>query len=376
MLSPLVFGLAIWIGFPSTGAHQDVVSAVTGSDAGTDRWNAVLQRSVAGSTHAAQLPFDNGDLTTGSISGAGLRADGIGDVAFKGKNAVLEATPDEDRITRSQKQGRVVKVAPVAPPKAFNAGSVNQRMSSLLRPGFDTDAKMAFARTKARGEELQLASTFFLRREKKADPALPAMLAKLVTNDTPDVLATAYAPAKPDYARVSPFASLLKNDKPEAGRFVPPIDRKDHAWAAKPLPAAAFSQAEQHCLATGIYFEARGEPVSGQAAVAQVILNRVRAPSYPDTICGVVYQNDSWRNRCQFSFACDGIKDRVTEPKHWQTAKDVALPVTAGKIWLPEVGSSTHYHANYVSPRWAPTMKRMQQIGRHIFYRTFNGGWS
>ncbi|MGR3544939.1 MAG: cell wall hydrolase, partial [Paracoccus sp. (in: a-proteobacteria)] len=90
----------------------------------------------------------------------------------------------------------------------------------------------------------------------------------------------------------------------------------------------------------------------------------------PDSICGVVYQNDHWRNRCQFSFACDGIKDRVASPAHYKVAQDVAEAVTAGRIWLEEVGSSTHYHANYVNPRWAHAMKRMKQIGRHIFYRT------
>jgi spore germination cell wall hydrolase CwlJ-like protein len=75
--------------------------------------------------------------------------------------------------------------------------------------------------------------------------------------------------------------------------------------------AGRFPTKEQKCLAEGIYFEARGEKVEGQAAVAQVILNRVRNPTFPNTICGVVYQNDTWRNRCQFSFACDGIRDRI-----------------------------------------------------------------
>ena len=265
---------------------------------------------------------------------------------------------------------------PVAPPKAFNAGTVNERTSSLLRPAIDTGVRMAFARPEIAGNELRLASTFFPKKERKAAPDLPVMIAALVNNDTPDVLATAYAPAKPDYARQSPFASLLKEEKKETGRFVPPVPRNDHNWAARPLPAHVFTDREQQCLAAGIYFEARGEPVKGQAAVAQVILNRVRNPQYPNTICGVVYQNENWRNRCQFSFACDGIRDRIASPSHWQTAKDVGMAVTAGRIWLEGVGSSTHYHATYVNPRWAHTMKRMKKIGRHIFYRTYGGGWS
>ena len=376
LVTPLVLGLAAWIAFPATAARQDVTAFVSGLEGGNAQWSAVVEKAVAGSTHAAELPFVTDSTVTGSVSGAGLRARGIGEVAFRGKGGKAPATPDEARINRSDKQGRLVQVAPVAPPKSFNAGSVNERTSSLLRPAIDTGVKMAFANPEIAGQELRLASTFFPRKEKKPAPDLPVMIAALVNNDTPDVLATAYAPPEPDYARQSPFASLLKDEKKTAGRFVPPVPRNDHDWAARPLPAHVFSAREQQCLAAGIYFEARGEPVKGQAAVAQVILNRVRNPQYPNTICGVVYQNDNWRNRCQFSFACDGIRDRIASPAHWQTATEVAMAVTAGRIWLPGVGSATHYHATYVNPRWAHTMKRMKKIGRHIFYRTYGGGWS
>ena len=133
---------------------------------------------------------------------------------------------------------------------------------------------------------------------------------------------------------------------------------------------------ELNCLATAIYFEARGEPDDGQIAVAQVVTNRVRSGYYPDSVCGVVYQNKNWRNRCQFSFACDRISDKVRDPKRWNIAKYVARETTEGRIWLKEVGSSTHYHATYVRPRWASHMKKVGRIGLHIFYRTFGGGWS
>ncbi|MFN7104371.1 MAG: cell wall hydrolase, partial [Pseudorhizobium sp.] len=81
-------------------------------------------------------------------------------------------------------------------------------------------------------------------------------------------------------------------------------------------------------------------------------------------------------NRCQFSFACDNIRDRVRSEQHWKIARDVGMAVTAGKIWLDEVGSSTHYHAVYVRPGWAKTMKKVGRIGLHVFYRTYGGGWS
>lgn len=181
---------------------------------------------------------------------------------------------------------------------------------------------------------------------------------------------SAYAPQERDIA--SAFAAVLR---PAPGKKIR-LGRGDHKWAAKPLPAYTRSRNERQCLASGVYFEARSEPLSGQQAVAQVILNRVRNPAYPNTICGVVYQNKWKRNACQFSFACDGIKDRVNSRKHWKIAQKVANDAIEGRFWLRSVGSASHYHADYVWPRWRRSMKKMVKIGRHIFYRTYGGGWS
>jgi spore germination cell wall hydrolase CwlJ-like protein len=379
-LSPCLIGFGLWIGFPTVAAYQDMTSLVSGLERDGTRWNAVIEKSVAGSVHAAEMPFVDGDTVTGSvagrISGSGVELPGVGAVAFKGKNGVAGETPDEDRVMRTDKQDRILQVAPVAPPKNFSAGSIFERTSSLLRPSMDSGLKLAFAKPDIKGKEVQIASSFHLREDRADDGGMPAMLAALVTNDKADVLATAYAPAEPDYASTSPFEALLKAEDPSDGRFIPPVGKGDHAWMQTALPASVFSKPEQTCLANAIYFEARSESLRGQAAVAQVVLNRVRNPAYPATICGVVYQNSSWRNACQFSFACDGIKDRVTEPSHYKTAQDVAMAVTAGKIFLPEVGSSTHYYANYVHPGWARSMHKMVKIGLHIFYRTYGGGWS
>ncbi len=374
--TPIVLGCAIWMFSPTSLAYQDMASLISGAESNSARWNSVLEKSVAGSVHKAEMAFVDDRLTTGSISGAGIKAAGIGAVAFRGE-PMIDAAPDEDRVNRSEKRGRVVKIAPLAPPKSFTAGSVLERSSSLIRHSDNSNLKMAFIKPEIMGQEFQIAAAFHVKRKKRPQPNVPKMLASLFTNDSHDVLATAYAPKEPDYAKASPFASLIRAEKgPDEGRFIPPVAADDHHWARRPVPAKAFSKDAQRCLAAGIYFEARGEPIKGQAAVGQVILNRVRNPKYPKTICGVVYQNDHWRNRCQFSFACDGIRDRVKSRAHWDMAEDVALAVTAGKIWIPEVGSSTHYHANYVRPNWARTMKRMNRIGRHIFYRTYGGGWS
>ena len=102
----------------------------------------------------------------------------------------------------------------------------------------------------------------------------------------------------------------------------------------------------------------------------------MRNPAYPDTICGVVYQNKNWRNACQFSFACDGRPERIYSQRAWRVAERIAEEATEGKIWIAEVGDATHYYANYVSPGWARRMILTDTIGAHIFYRTKRGGWS
>jgi len=129
------------------------------------------------------------------------------------------------------------------------------------------------------------------------------------------------------------------------------------------------SARENHCLAEAIYFEARGESGEGQAAVAQVVLNRVSSGLYPATICGVVYQNRWHYNACQFSFACEGKSLRIDEPDAWRQAVRIAGEVTNGTTYVPDIGASTHFHANYVRPRWARRLEKMDVIGHHSFYK-------
>jgi spore germination cell wall hydrolase CwlJ-like protein len=130
----------------------------------------------------------------------------------------------------------------------------------------------------------------------------------------------------------------------------------------------------QKCLTSAIYFEARGEAVRGQIAVAQVIINRTFSPFYPHDVCGVVYQNADRRNACQFSFACDGIPDVVTEPDAWARAQRIARDMIDGKLWMPEVGKATHYHAYWVHPDWINEMKKIYKLGVHAFYRPLTWG--
>jgi len=125
----------------------------------------------------------------------------------------------------------------------------------------------------------------------------------------------------------------------------------------------------EKCLAEAIYFEARGEAVRGQIAVAQVVMNRAFSGFYPTTVCGVVYQNKHHHMACQFTFACDNVADVVREPDMWDRAKKIAKAMLDGQLWLPEVDKSTHYHAYWVRPSWVSEMKKMYKFGVHTFYR-------
>ena len=133
------------------------------------------------------------------------------------------------------------------------------------------------------------------------------------------------------------------------------------------------SAREMRCLAEAIYFESRSEPQAGQAAVAQVVLNRVRSGIYPTTVCGVVYQDRNRPFACQFSFACEGKSLRIEEPGPWAVATRIAQEVVRGQSYNPAVAEAVNYHANYVSPFWVGYLRRVDRIGAHIFYAMRDG---
>lgn len=162
----------------------------------------------------------------------------------------------------------------------------------------------------------------------------------------------------------------MKGGVERAGRF-----------AGIPLSSAHYATATD-CLAQAVYYEAALEPEKGRRAVAQVVLNRVRHPAYPNTVCGVVYQG--WNQPvCQFSFTCDGALMRAPRADLWRDAKAIARDALSG-YEVAEVGTATHYHADYVVPYWAFRLGKITQVGRHIFYRfpgspgraaSFYGSW-
>ena len=134
------------------------------------------------------------------------------------------------------------------------------------------------------------------------------------------------------------------------------------------MTGALDSARDLDCLADAVYYEARGETPAGQAAVAQVVLNRVRHPAFPKSVCAVVFQGAQGGSGCQFSFACDGSMNRGREPAAWRRAREVAAHALSGFV-MPGVGNATHFHVAGVDPGWGPRLLRVAQIGLHVFYR-------
>jgi hypothetical protein len=122
------------------------------------------------------------------------------------------------------------------------------------------------------------------------------------------------------------------------------------------------------CLTMAIYYEAGNEPLDGERAVAQVILNRVAHPSFPNSVCGVVFQGSERRTGCQFTFTCDGSLNRRPARMQWDRAQQVAAAALNGYVFTP-IGLATHYHATYVLPYWASSLENVGTIGLHTFYR-------
>lgn len=154
-------------------------------------------------------------------------------------------------------------------------------------------------------------------------------------------------------------AALAPLPTPAAPLFTPAVNR------SLQLESKA---SELNCLTQAVYFEARGETAKGQAAVAEVILNRVKHPAFPKTVCGVVYQGAAAGRGCQFSFACDGAAERVREDRAWTRAQRVATQVLAGAM-LADVGGATHFHTTGVAPSWGDHMRLVTRVGMHVFYR-------
>ena len=190
------------------------------------------------------------------------------------------------------------------------------------------------------------------------DEAFNAVAAK--SDPVAAALAQPYVNAVPQ-SQSGPIASVSVRD---AMNSLGGVQRATLNYRSSPLTQAR----DLECLTEAVYFEARGETPAGQAAVAQVVLNRVKSPAFPKSVCGVVFQGAAdHRAGCQFSFACDGSTRRAHEPDAWQRARRIATKAMSGQV-TAAVGNATHFHVVTVQPDWSGLI-RVAQVGAHVFYR-------
>jgi spore germination cell wall hydrolase CwlJ-like protein len=166
----------------------------------------------------------------------------------------------------------------------------------------------------------------------------------------------------------NPYTDYIPRDR-HAAAVVKPV----HLAVAEPSAAeiaTAKLLAERRCLAEAMYYEARGEGLAGQEAVAEVVFNRVHSSGFPATVCGVVYEGSNLKHACQFSFTCNGDLNRPKNARAWAQAKFLAAKIMMGTMPLSDMtDDAVSYHAVDVQPGWAGQMERTVQIGNHIFYR-------
>lgn len=305
------------------------------------------------------------------------------------------------QVDRSSKGDPIVPLRPTVtrngPPGELESVVFGDTQPGLISGGFSLEALES-------PEEPPLGFEPFLRDEGMTDPALsdsspmavpkgsaaprhgelnpenldgatPTVSAALgQSSSTPTAVAGMAAGISTTPMQMAPVAADPKSRSrvakstpgtPTDLRTVDPAEKQIYTSLIAPENMAK----EQRCLAEAVYFEARSEGEQGRAAVAQVVLNRVKSGLYPSSVCGTVYQNASRYLACQFTFACEGKSLRITEPGPWRDAVRIAREVYDGTTYLAEVGASTHYHADYVRPYWARKLKKMDTIGRHVFYK-------
>ncbi len=276
-----------------------------------------------------------------------------------GSSADLASVPDEIEPNATLKPNHT------GAPKINSADKSDPFVT--LRPGFQSKDRADFVASLAKGgvagwsaDSHSPGAATDARRPVivYGDGAAPALPLDLVLNtESPRASDSKLtdAPALPLLTASILGAVEFGRPNPVKPRYAALIDAKD-------------SVRQMRCLAEAIYFEARSEPEAGQAAVAQVVLNRVRSGIFPTDVCGVVYQDANHPFACQFSFACEGKSLRVEEPAAWATATRIAKDVVDGTAYDPKLVEAINYHATYVYPFWAPTLVRVEKLGMHIFY--------
>jgi spore germination cell wall hydrolase CwlJ-like protein len=422
-------GLCVFALIPTEVGYQDIASLLARQPGVAERWQKRVFASAVSSIQVATFSFGRPIGTASRASAtfqlASLGNQGIDITGAVTRNPIVQAPPryqasDFPKVNRTLKGDRLANAKPemtapveAAPsnedPSTSNASVMGAKTAAAMPaaglapldpelaealkapplpqyPQYDvsmslelqpfTDPKREPAVTAVEpapprdGFSVKTASLFFgssslgasIDSMERWQPGEEPMIVMPGTPD-PDMKVTAAVPVTPDDPSKAGESIASKGEvNSDNQRIKTPAERLgllDEKLRAK----------SEKCLAEAVYFEARGEAVRGQIAVAQVVMNRAFSGFYPNTVCGVVYQNKHRHLACQFTFACDNVADVVREPDMWDRAKKIAKAMLDGQLWLPEVAKSTHYHAYWVHPSWVHEMKKMYKFGVHTFYR-------
>ncbi|NEW92632.1 cell wall hydrolase [Rhodopseudomonas sp. BR0M22] len=417
-------GVCVFAALPNEIGHQDIASLLVRQTGVTERWQKRMFASSLGSVQVATFSFGRPIGTWAPQLGASrlVSIEGRSGGLATTRNPLLEPpsryqASDYPKVDRTLKGDRLALAKPEqtphleVAPETDDAGSQapNVTGTKTSEQPSDTEPNIAVsAADAAPALDPELAEALQSEPLPQYDGSLPldaqhqgAAPAATATPRDPFALKTAslffgtgslggmeetleqwqpgqepiiVSPNAADPDMKSPQAAL--GDPNAAGETVAgkgQVNTDHHVKTpAERLGLVAGSKLwakHEKCLAEAVYFESRGEKVRGQIAVAQVVLNRAFSGFYPTNVCGVVYQNKNRRYACQFTFACDNVADVVREPEMWDRARKIARAMLDGKLWLPEVGKSTHYHAYWVRPSWVHEMKKMYKFGVHTFYR-------
>jgi len=328
-------------------------------------WGIALGLLVSITAQADQDPFSAGpgfSRSESTFGRAGAAPPGLISVRFSvGSAEELSVAPDE------LEPNSALKPAHSALP-AINRTAKGDPFVAL-RPGFDAHAHPPGAARPDAAAETDWPSEWRSPAATQAADAAAPPTSVYGDGATPALAL--------DFALISstPRPNDTKLGVTVAARTAAPAEMTVvHVFddTSKPNYAALIdardSARQMRCLAEAIYFESRSEPEAGQAGVAQVVLNRVRSGIFPTNVCGVVYQDANRPFACQFSFACEGKSLRIEEPGAWAVATRIADEVVRGANYDAKLVDAVNYHANYVYPFWAPSLRRVEKIGAHLFY--------
>src|SRR6266851_4100469 len=412
-------GLCVFALIPNEIGYQDIASLLARQPGVAERWQKRVfsaASTIQVATYSFGRPIGTSTPQTVSYRLASLDNQGIGITGSVTRNPLAQAPPryqasDFPKVDRTLKGDRLVTVPPETPapapaqaapstedPSTSNASVAGAKTAAVApsaeRASLDPelaealsapplaqyDVSMSLEPPPSRdGFSVKTASLFFgssslggpvenMERWQPGEEPLIVMPGALPDPDMKVMASLPPAADEPSKAAESGESIAAKGEVNSGNQRV-----KTPAERLGLFDEKARAKSEK-CLAEATYFEARGEAVRGQIAVAQVAMNRAFSGFYPNTVCGVVYQNKHRHLACQFTFACDNVADVVREPDMWDRARKIAKAMLDGQLWLPEVAKSTHYHAYWVRPSWVNEMKKMYRCGVHTFYRPRAGG--